>query len=601
MASPEIQRLNVWSISLDNTPEFFNDLGVLHKQHGRLDEAIAAYQQALALNPQFANAHYNLGNAHRAKNNLEPAAESFRLAVKCSVKADPVHGHALAALGQVLAAVGRADNAIPYLQEALTLMPDDPELWYLCGCLENSRKEYVAAIACFQNALRLAPGWAEAQHNLAQALFQLGQVTAAFRLFQSADSELSRAMIAVIIPGVPEAGNQAILEARQAFAEDRVAPSRPRTRVARLRIGYVSSFFQRDNWMKPVWGLINQHDRRLFEIHLFSDAPVSDIRQGYRVHPEDRFHDITGLSVQVVAKQIEDASIDLLIDLNGYSNLRRLPLFTLRPAPVIAGWFNMFATTGMPCYDYLIGDREVIPPEEEKFYCEKIVRVPGSYLTFEVNYPVPDVASPPCLANRTFTFGCLAPQYKITSEVIAAWSRILQRAPESSLLLKNTALVSPGARQFVHGLFRGNGVPPERVRLEGPADHYRFLETYGEIDLALDTFPYNGGTTTTEAIWQGVPVLTFYGDRWASRISASILKAANLSGFVAGNIEGYESLAVKFANCPESLAELRLKMRESLKGSAVCDTPAFARNMENLYRRITTVMGEVPRAARPAS
>jgi predicted O-linked N-acetylglucosamine transferase (SPINDLY family) len=263
-----------------------------------------------------------------------------------------------------------------------------------------------------------------------------------------------------------------------------------------------------------------------------------------------------------------------------------LPLFALRPAPVIVGWFNMFATTGMPCYDYLIGDSEVIPPEEEKFYCEKIARVPGSYLTFEVNYPVPEVANPPCLASRAITFGCLAPQYKITSQVIAAWCRILQQTQGTSLILKNSALGSPSVRQFVHGLFAQNDISPGRIRLEGPADHYQFLQTYDEIDVALDTFPYNGGTTTTEAIWQGVPVVAFSGDRWASRISASILRAGNLGQFVAKDLEDYVSLAIPLANSPETLNELRHNMREKLRASPVCDTAAFARNMEQLYYRL---------------
>src|ERR1035438_6275817 len=138
--------------------------------------------------------------------------------------------------------------------------------------------------------------------------------------------------------------------------------------------------------MKPVWGLINRHDRRQFEVHLFSDAPASRIEHGYRADPQDRFHDTTGLSNEALCQQIVHEEIECLIDLNGYSTIERLPLFTLRPAPVVVGWFNMYATTGIAGYDYLIGDHVVIPPEEEKFYCEKIVRVPGSYLTFEVTY-----------------------------------------------------------------------------------------------------------------------------------------------------------------------------------------------------------------------
>ena len=205
-----------------------------------------------------------------------------------------------------------------------------------------------------------------------------------------------------------------------------------------------------------------------------------------------------------------------MIDLNGYSRPSRLPLFALRPAPVQVAWFNMFATSGLECFDYLLGDQHVIPHTEEGYYTEKVVRVPGSYLTFEVTYPVPDVSPPPCLIGGNLTFGCLAPQYKITTEVVKAWSRILVASPRSRLILKNVVLGKPAARDFVRELFEGFGVPADRVDLEGPAEHFTFLERYQDIDVALDTFPYNGGTTTMEALWQGVPVLTFSGDRWAA-------------------------------------------------------------------------------------
>ena len=344
--------------------------------------------------------------------------------------------------------------------------------------------------------------------------------------------------------------------------------------------------------MKPVWGLINHHDRRQFEVHLFSDAPASEIRHGYRVDPRDRFYDTTNLSNEALSQRIGDAEIDLLVDLNGYSAMPRLPLFCSRPAPVVVGWFNMYATTGIPGYDYLIGDDLVIPPEEEKFYCEKIARVPGSYLTFEVTYPVPPVTDPPCLTNGVITFGCLAPQYKITDEVIAAWSRILDQVSGSSLVLKNEALLSPGVREFVHGLFERHLVSPKRVRLDGPSEHYRFIETYGEIDIALDTFPYSGGTTTTEAIWQGVPVVTFSGDRWVSRTSASILQSATLGELIGDGLQGYISLAIGLANSPDRLQDLRRTMRSRLRSSSVCDTQRFARDIEVLYTRM--LAGRLP-------
>lgn len=616
------------AIALEDSSDYYNNLGVLMKEQDRLDDAIAAYEQAVARAPRFAAAHYNLGNAYRAKGQMDPAAECFRRAVEI----DPQHGRALAACGQMLQTSGRAADAVPILERAVVLVPHDAGLvcdlgnalqtlgqlpaadaayrrslqldpllsraWYSLGCAESSRKEYVAAIASFRKALEILPEWPEAQHNLGQVLFKLGQVEEALEMFRLAaaggDPALPLAAIAVMIPGHPASDNQAILDARRAWAERQLPP--PRTAAQRpnhmktgdraLRIGYVSSFFQDHNWMKPVWGLINHHDRRRFEVHLFSDAPASRIQHGYQGHPQDRFHDISELSNELLSQQIVQAEIDLLIDLNGYSTMGRLPLFALGPAPIVAGWFNMYATTGIPGYDYLIADDVVVPHEEEKFYCEKIVRVQGSYLSFEVTYPVPPVEDPPCLRNGAITFGCLASQYKITNEVIGVWSRLLRQVANSSLILKNGALVSPDVRRFVQSLFEQHDISSERIRLDGPSDHYQFLETYREIDIALDTFPYNGGTTTTEAIWQGVPVVAFYGDRWVSRTSASILKAGTLPQLVGQRVEDYVSLAIGLANSPDRLADLRRNMRSRLAGSPVCDTQGFARNIEQLYSRM---------------
>lgn len=502
-------------------------------------------------------------------------------------------------LGDALQTLGQLDRAMEAYASALKGNPAMTRAWYAAGCAESSRGEYVSALVCFHKALEIHPEWAEALHNLGQIFFKLGRLGEAVELFRRAaaagDAELPMAALATVIPGSPADTNRTILEARQRWAQRYLPPARPDSRFAAraktqagpMRIGYMSSFFQNRNWMKPVWGLIKRHDEEKFEVHLFSDAPEPAIAHGYR--GLGKFHDISGLSNQAAADEIEKCEIDLLVDLNGYSAPCRLPLPALRPAPVMVGWFNTFATTGMSCYDYLIGDEEVIPPEEERFYCEKIVRVPGSYLTFEVTYPVPEVVAPPCASRGAVTFGCLAPLYKINHEVVAAWSRILEQAGRSTLVLRNAQLASSGVKEFVRRLFQEHRISPDRIRLEGPAEHYQFIKTYDEIDIALDTFPYNGGTTTTEAIWQGVPVLAFRGDRWVARTSASILRTGGLGEFVAPSLDEYISMAVKLALRPETpqrLAQLRESMRERLRGSPVCDTQTFARNMERLYERM---------------
>jgi protein O-GlcNAc transferase len=613
------------AIALSDSADSYNNLGALWKGLGRLDDAIAAYREALARDLESVDAQYNLGIAYRFKGLMEPAADCF----KRTIVIEPEHADAQAALGQTLLALDRAAEAVPLLQKVVALKPNDAELvcdlgnglqtlghlrhasaayrraleidpklsraWYAAGCAESSQKQFVSAIACFRRALDIQPDWSAARHNLAKALYKLGQVEEALELFRLAaegpDPELPSTAIAVIIPGDPASDNQAILNARRTWAEGQFspqgAPERPscqrQTSNRPLRVGYISAFFQDYNWMKPVWGLINHHDRRSFQVHLFSDAPASKIKVGYRPHPEDRFYDTSGLSTEQLFHTIEEAGIDLVVDLNGYSAVERLPLFIMRPAPTVVAWFNMYATSGMATYDYLIGDDSVVFPDEEKFYCEKIARVPGSYLTFEVSYPVPPVSGLPCQASGTICFGCLASQYKITNGVVAVWSEILRREPNSSLVVKNAALASTDTQRFLLDLFERNHISSDRIQLFGPSDHYQFLEAYSKIDIALDTFPYNGGTTTTEAIWQGVPVVTFVGDRWVSRTSASILHAANLDELIGQGIEEYISKAVHLASSWEYLSDIRRTMRSRLGASPVCDTLGFAKNMEKLY------------------
>jgi predicted O-linked N-acetylglucosamine transferase (SPINDLY family) len=572
-------------------------------------------------------AHLQKGRACRARDDFREAAEWFRKAVAL----DPASGEALADLADALTVLGQLDEAIPYWQRALEQAPDNAlwrcgladalhaqgrlgpaaevyqaavagdagllRAWWGLGCVYLTLQDYAAAAEALGRAVALDPDNGLAQHNLGSALFDLGQMNAALDAYAKALALLSPnvttlAAIATMIPGAPRADHRAILEARRRWAA-LAAPEQPPRIFARpagdrpLRLGYVCAFFQDRNWMKPVWSVINHHDRDRFEVHLFSDAPAARIEHGYCQDPRDRFHDVTAQSNADLARHIEDQAIDVLIDLNGFSGIRRLPLFALRPAPVQVAWFSMFATSGMNCFDALVTDPNLVLADEEPYYSEPVVRLPGYWLTFEVTYPVPDVAPAPSLSRRGLTFGCLAPQYKLTGAVLQAWARILHGSPESRLLLKNRALSSSGIRRFVHDVFARAGIDPERVELDGPAEHYAFLKRYDDIDIALDTFPYNGGTSTAEAVWQGVPVLCFVGDRWVARISASLMRYAGLSEFVVPDLEGYIARAVELANDPGTPAQLdalRGSMRDRLRESPACAVEAYTRDMEGLYR-----------------
>jgi predicted O-linked N-acetylglucosamine transferase (SPINDLY family) len=496
---------------------------------------------------------------------------------------------------------GRLAEAVRAYTIGLRLDENDADGWYGLGCAQLELKAYGAAALAFGRVAEVAPHFGPAQYNLAKSVFQLGRVETAIALFARAAEldpalrQQARASIACIIPGSPDADLAAVLRTRRRWAEAE-ARALPRTppRTApppggRLRLGYLSGFFGDRNWMKPVYALLNRHDRNRFELHLFSDGALPSAAAGYREHDDDIIHDLSGVPNAAAAGIIAERKIDVLIDLNGYSLQHRLPLLMHRPAPHIVGWFNSFAASGIAAVDILVGDAAVAPPAEAKYYGERIHRVPGTYLPFEILYPVPDPAPPPCLGTGTgtVTFGCLGSHYKFTDSVVAAWAEILRGAPTTRLFVKNGALDEASTRDDLLGRLAVLGIAPDRVTLEGRAEHFDFLDAYRHVDIALDTFSYNGGTTTTEALWQGVPVLAFDGDRWAARTSKSLLLAAGLGDWVMPDRAGYIRHAIALAADPETparLAALRSEMRRQLGGSAACDVDGFRRNLEDLLQ-----------------
>ena len=488
-------------------------------------------------------------------------------------------------------------DAIEAYELALTGEADLFDAWYGLGCARLAVHAYGGAADALRRAVALRPQADGARCNLAEALFQLGDVDGAVEAYRSVvDSggaearAVALAGIACIAPGATRRDNFQVMAARRRWIEEQGRGVRrvehgPAEAGGKLRVGYLSAFFGARNWMKGYMGVINAHDRDRFEVHLLADGAVPSAEAGYVDHDEDRIWELGGISNAELARHIAEARLDVLVDLNGYSYQRRLPLFLYRPARLQMCWVGMFGTSGMREIDWLVGDAAVLPPGEELFHTERVARVPGTYLAFWPFYPVPDVAPPPSLARRELTFGCLSSAYKLTDLTIDAYAAILRDAPTSKLLVRNRTLDEPSNRAPLLARFAQRGVAADRLVLEGGAEHADFLGSYDRVDVALDTFPYNGGTTTMEALWQGVPMLTCNGDRWAARTSRSLLLAAGLEDWVAADIAGFQQAGAALANAPqtpERLATLRSGMRRHLQASAACDVAGLCRSLEAL-------------------
>ncbi|MQX36144.1 tetratricopeptide repeat protein [Roseospira navarrensis] len=577
--------------------ETHGTLGMVLAGLGRYSQALGPLWRAIALAPEVLPARLTLAAA------LEQAGDpdAALTALDDAVAQAPDDAEPHARRGHLLHTYGQTDLAHGAYGDALARDPGRTDCAYARACIAIDRGDHALALSDLDAVLARTPGDAEATYQRGFCLFNLGHmdesVDALRRAAGHGDAALrERAlrMIAVIIPGSPAADQAEILAARRTWADLAVPPSpapRPPGHLAgrldgrRLRVGYVSSAFGQENWMKSFLGLVNGHDRAVVDVHLFSVDAHDATLSSYQPHPDDHFHDISRLSIEGFATLVRAEGIDVLFNLDGYTAVKLMLPMGLRPAPVNVAGVGLYGTTGISDCDYLVGDRYVVGPEDEAHCRETVLRVP-CYSAFSVNYPVPDIVDPPCLTRGSVTFGCLAPQYKITPPVIDALCRILEGCPGSRLILRNTRLDRPGNVAHVRALFAARGVDPDRLDLMGPAPHRVFLETYDAIDIAIDAFPYNGGSSTIETLWQGVPLLTYDGDRWAARISASLLYAAGLDRFVAPSIDGLVETAIAMATGDgawEALRDWRHRARAVIGASAACDTRAFAATMEAHY------------------
>ena len=517
-----------------------------------------------------------------------------------AMQTKPEHPDLVELLGRAHLQCGRAIEGLQLLDRVVEIGGASADTWRHMADGLVSVGEYAQAIGAYERCLELDTSNHEARHNYGRALYRLGEIERAAKelrkVIKETDAVESWVALATLAPGCPSIDAQQVLEIRRSLAERLAKPKEPnqtsrvRSKSQPLRVGYLCAFFDRPNYMKPVWALINNHDRSQFQLHLFSDSEEIPSSSGYQPHADDTIHFVSDINNDALSSLIQNQEIDVLVDLNAYSISHRLSLFTTRVAPVVVAWFNMYATSGLPGIDYILGDKHVISAAEEANYSEQVIRLSQSYLSFEVYHSAPDVVAPPCESNGYITFGSFVTQYKIIPAVLDAWAEILRLAPSAKLLLANTSLDSPQNGLRLLDEFAERKIARNRIQLLGSAKHEEFLRYYDRIDIALDSFPYNGGTTTMEAIWQGVPVIAFDGDRWASRTSLTILRDAQLDQFVGQSLEDYIQLAATWGNDSEAamkLAEIRQGMRSHLRQTDACNGTGLARSMEELLTELS--------------
>ncbi len=570
-----------------------NNLGVALKVLGKHEEFIASYRRALALNPGYAEAHHNLGSSLAVLHRNEEAIASFGRALAIApdysearyqiglalmavsghaqavehfervLAKNPLHVEAHNSLAVALVALLRLDDAIAHCERALAINPDFAEAHNNLGNILLNLSRHQEAMACYRKALALKPGEAGVRSNLLLAMNYLAD-------------------------GTPKALLGAHREWAKIHAGAVKAPRRVKRSLEpgrRLRVGYLSPDFREHSVYFFLAPLLAAHDHEEVEVFCYADMARGDAFTTHLMAHADHWVSIVGKDHDAAAARIREDEIDILVDLAGHTAQNRLAIFARKAAPLQMSWLGYPNTTGLPAIDYRITDEIADPPDVDRFYTEKLIRLPRCFVCYEPSELAGPVAPLPAPSTGHVTFGSFNNLPKVTPQVVKLWARILESVPGSRLLIKAFGLTSPTARQRFLGLFRDEGIETGRIALmswlASPRDH---LALYGQVDIALDPFPYNGTATTCEALWMGVPVINLRGGRHAGRVGASLLTAARLPHLIAEDPLSYIAAAAELARDLDGLAALRAGLREQIQASPLCDANDFARAMEAAYR-----------------
>ena len=577
-----------------NSAEAHNNLGNALMDKRLLDEAVSAFRQAIALKPSFAEAHKNLGNALVDKEQFDEAVRVLRQAIALK----PSFAEAYNSLGDALFSKGSIGEAVAAYRQATVLKPDDYQAFSNLGLALRRNKQINEAIAAFGESLRRKPDYAEAHNNFAGALTDIGDLDGAIGSYRRAialrpDYSVAHSNLLFTLHYHPDYDPKFIAEEHRLWNAQHVEPlgapirnySNDPNPKRRLRIGYVSPDFRNHVVSLFILPFLEHHDKVEVEVYAYADVPAPDrITERVRAYT-DHWRSLIGLTdVQVTDLILEDR-IDILIDLAGHTGGNRLLVFAHRPAPVQVTYLGYPGTTGLAAMDYRLTDTHADPPGQGEEYCsEQLIRLPACAWCFQPqdrSWPDPK----PRTVGQPMTLGCFNNFAKVTAPMLRVWGSILHALPGSRLLLKGHGLGSSDARQRVTTVLRAQGIGAELRELRGWEPSYSaHMELYERVDIALDTFPYHGTTTTCDALWMGVPVVSLAGKAHVSRVGVSLLRNLGLTELIATSEAEYIRIAADLAKDPSRLTTLRTTLRERMQQSPLMDAPRFTRNIENAYR-----------------
>lgn len=538
----------------DNADAAFN-LGNALRGLGRPSEAIEQYREAAAHRPGHAEALNNLGNAYKETGDLAAALAAFDAALATR----PSYTAAMNNAGCLLRALGRLDEAEDMLRRGLHLDPRHPALHDNLANVLKDAGALEEAIAHYRQALELDPSNPATHGNLAYALS-----------FQCAEPE----------PILEECRRWGMRFAAP-LASSRIKPAHDLAPDRRLKVGYVSGDFREHCQSLFTLPLLAHHDRREVEVFCYSSVERADAWTRRLAHHTDVWRDVRALDDAALARLVSNDRIDVLVDLNMHMAHGRPLLFARKPAPVQIAWLAYPGTTGIPAMDYRLSDPRLDPDDFDRHYSERTLRLTDTFWCYDPQNEELEVNEPPCLENGHVTLGCFNNPCKLTDRTLALWGGVMRAIPDARLML----LAPPGRhRERLLARLAAQGIEPQHLRFAEYRPRAEYLRSYHDVDFALDTLPYNGHTTSLDALWMGVPIVTRLGATCVGRAGLSQLFHLDLLDLVADSDAAFVAIATTLAADVERLRRLRRSLRATMQRSPLMDAARFARHLEQAYR-----------------
>ncbi len=588
-------------------------LGAMLREAGQPQEALAHVQAALRQQPDFAPAHATLGLLLKDSGRLQEAEAALRQSLRLQPGAAGVHSN----LGAVLLELGRKAEAIACLQEALRLNPGFAKAHNNLGILLAEGGRLLEAEASYREALRLQPDSTEVLCNLGSVQGRLGQFDGARASYLKAlalqpDLEDAHCNLLFLLNYHPDVRDEEVFAAYQAYDNQFGAPHRhtwpthgaARAARQRLRVGYVSPDFREHSCRHFLEPLLQHHDRRAVEVFAYAELAREDAAsQRYR-DSVDHWVPTRGLSDDALARRIRDDRIDILVDLAGHTRGNRLKVFARKPAPVQVSWLGFGCTTGLEAMDYFLTDAHGVPDGQESLFSETPWRLPGPAFAYRPAAGMGETGPLPALQNGHVTFGTLTRAVRLNHRTVRVWSDILRRVSGAQLVVDSADFRDSAMQARLQAQFAAHGIEASRLRI---GYHSPPWDTLRGIDITLDCFPHNSGTTLFESLYMGVPFVTLAGRAGVGRLGSSILHGAGHPEWIAGSEQAYVDLAVALATDLPALQTLRARLRADLASSPLMDEAGFARQVEAAYRQMWRAQGgtlvdpaAVPGTAAPA-